>query len=178
MRQNKVATCLGIQDFSQLKKDSGADQTGVIMNITGNIISGQVTGETSKFLSERFGKINQIKESVSINRTETSISKSSQLDFAVPQSKISGLSFGEFVGIVADDPSQKIKLKTFHCEILNNHEALKKEAESFKTLQVITTVNAQMVKENFKRIKSEISELIEIEIELILNLPGLDKIIK
>lgn len=61
-RSNKVATCLSIQDFSQLKKGYGADQSAVIMNITGNIISGQVTAETAKFLSERFGKINQIKE--------------------------------------------------------------------------------------------------------------------
>jgi type IV secretory pathway TraG/TraD family ATPase VirD4 len=108
-RSNKVATCLGIQDFSQLKKDYGQDQSNVIMNIAGNIISGQVTGDTAKFLSERFGKINQIKESLFINRT--SISKSSHLDFAVPASKIAGLSSGEFVVMVADDPAQKIKLK-------------------------------------------------------------------
>ncbi len=127
-RSNKVATCLGIQDFSQLKKDYGADQSSVIMNITGNIISGQVTGETSKFLSERFGKINQVKESISINRTDTSISKSSQLDFAIPQSKIAGLSSGEFVGMVADDPTNKIKLKTFHCEVLNDHAQLSADA--------------------------------------------------
>ncbi len=117
-RSNKVATCLGMQDFSQLKKDYGNDQASVIMNIVGNIISGQVMGETAKLLSERFGKITQIKESVSVNRNDTSISKSSQMDFAIPQSKISSLSSGEFVGMVADDPDQKIKLKVFHCEIM------------------------------------------------------------
>ena len=87
-------------------------------NIVGNIISGQVMGETAKLLSERFGKISQLKESVSVNRNDTSISKSSQMDFAIPQSKISSLSSGEFVGMVADDPDQKIKLKVFHCEIM------------------------------------------------------------
>jgi multidrug transporter EmrE-like cation transporter len=173
-RSNKVATCLGIQDFSQLKKDYGADQSAVIMNITGNIISGQVTGETSKVLSERFGKINQVKESISINRTDTSISKSSQLDFAIPQSKISGLSSGEFVGMVADDPTQKIKLKTFHCEIMNDHQQLKKEADSFKEMPVINKVSSQMVNENFKLIKKDIAEVIENEIERILNTPGLN----
>jgi hypothetical protein len=175
-RSNKVATCLGIQDFSQLKKDYGADQSSVIMNITGNIISGQVTGETSKFLSERFGKINQVKESISINRTDTSVSKSSQLDFAIPQSKIAGLSSGEFVGMVADDPTNKIKLKTFHCEIINNHEELKMEAEYYKDLPVINQVSAQMVNENFRFIKKEVAELVETEIERILNTPGLDRI--
>ena len=177
-RSNRVATCLGIQDFSQLKKDYGADQSAVIMNITGNIISGQVTGETSKFLSERFGKINQVKESISINRTDTSVSKSSQLDFAIPQSKIAGLSSGEFVGMVADDPTNKIKLKTFHCEILNDHSQLTAEFNSYKKLPVIAEVNGQMVNENFKKIKSEITSLIESEIERILNTPGLDQNLK
>ncbi len=175
-RSNKVATCLGIQDFSQLKKDYGADQSAVIMNITGNIISGQVTGETSKFLSERFGKINQIKESVSINRTDTSISKSSQLDFAVPQSKISGLSSGEFVGMVADDPTNKIKLKTFHCEIVNDHVKLSQEENSYNQLPTREQISPQMVNENFKQIKQEVAEIIELEIERILNTPGLEKI--
>ncbi len=177
-RSNKVATCLGIQDFSQLKKDYGADQSSVIMNITGNIISGQVTGETSKFLSERFGKINQLKESISINRADTSVSKSSQLDFAIPQSKIAGLSSGEFVGMVADDPTNKIKLKTFHCEIINNHIQLKQESASYKELPIVEQVNFQIVNDNFRRIKAEVSEIIEAEIERILNTPGLENVVK
>lgn len=175
-RFNKVATCLGIQDFSQLKKDYGADQSAVIMNITGNIISGQVTGETSKFLSERFGKINQVKESVSINRTDTSISKSSQLDYAIPQSKIAGLSSGEFAGMVADDPTNKIKLKVFHCEILNNRTELTGNSISYKSLPVVMEVSGQMVAQNFRRVKTEIQELIETEIERILNTPDLSTI--
>lgn len=176
-RSNKVATCLGIQDFSQLKKDYGADQSAVIMNITGNIISGQVTGETSKFLSERFGKINQVKESISINRTDTSFSKSSQLDFAVPQSKISGLSSGEFVGMVADDPTNKIKLKTFHCEILNDNQKLKQETEGYKNLPDISSISAQDVSDNFIRIKKDVESIIEMEIDRILNTPGLENTI-
>jgi hypothetical protein len=120
-RSNRVATCLGMQDFSQLKKDYGSDQASVIMNIVGNIICGQVMGETAKLLAERFGKITQIKESVSVNRNDRSVSKTAQMDFAIPQSKISSLSSGEFVGMVADDPNRKIKLKVFHCEILSNN---------------------------------------------------------
>jgi hypothetical protein len=172
-RSNKVATCLGIQDFSQLKKDYGNEQSAVIMNITGNIISGQVYGETAKLLSERFGKINQLKESISINRTDTSISKSSQLDFAVPQSKIAGLSSGEFVGMIADDPGEKIKLKTFHCEVVNDHSALAKELISYRELPVIKEISQQIINVNFKTIKMEINLLIEQEIERILNTPGL-----
>jgi hypothetical protein len=170
-RSNKVATCLGLQDFSQLKKDYGNDESSVIMNIAGNIISGQVTGETAKSLSERFGKIVQVKESVSINRDDTSISKSGQLDFAIPSSKIAGLSSGEFVGMVADDPTEKIKLKTFHSEILNDHEALKKETQSYQELPVVTHVDQKLILENYFKIKKQVEELIELEIEILLNTP-------
>lgn len=171
-RSNKVATCLGLQDFSQLRKDYGADQSSVIMNIAGNIISGQVTGDTSKALAERFGKIIQVKESVSINRNDTSISKSGQLDFAIPASKIAALSSGEFVGMVADDPYQKIKLKSFHCEILNDKHALLEEEKHFKELPEISKITPEMVLENYYRIKKQIEDLIENEIEILLNTPG------
>lgn len=170
-RSNKVATCLGMQDFSQLKKDYGADESAVIMNIAGNIISGQVTGETAKSLSERFGKIVQVKESVSINGDNTSISKSGQLDFAVPASKIATLSSGEFVGMVADDSHEKIKLKKFHCEILNDSEALKREQNSYKDLPLITSIESNMISENYFKIKRDVEQLIETEIEILLNTP-------
>ena len=142
------------------------------MNIAGNIISGQVTGDTAKQLSERFGKIVQVKESVSINRNDTSVSKSGQLDFAIPASKIAGLSSGEFVGMVADDPHEKIKFKTFHCEILNDHAALKNEQDSYKELPVISIITQKMVTRNFLQIKKDVEEIIETEIEILLNTPG------
>ena len=171
-RSNKVATCLGLQDFSQLKKDYGNEQSSVIMNIAGNIISGQVMGDTAKALSERFGRIIQVKESISINMNDTSISKSGQLDFAIPASKIAGLSSGEFVGMIADDPDTKIKLKTFHCEIINDREALKREEENYKELPLISNVTQQMIMENYYKVKSEVENLIETEIEILLNTPG------
>jgi TusA-related sulfurtransferase len=171
-RSNKVATCLGIQDFSQLRKDYGREQADVIMNITGNIISGQVTGDTAKQLSERFGKIMQDRESLSINASDTSISRSKQLESAVPPSKISALSSGEFVGMVADDPDCKIDLKTFHCEILNNHEALKKEQDNYKDIQVIRKLDNTMVQRNYLQIKQDVQDIIHSEMERLLNDPG------
>ncbi len=173
-RSNKVATTLGVQDFSQLKKDYGKDQADVIMNITGNIVSGQVTGETAKQLSERFGKIMQDRTSLSINRTDTSIIKSKQLDSAVPPSKISSLSSGEFVGMVADDPDNKIGLKTFHCSILNNHEALKKEQQEYKPVPVVRQVSNAIIQTNYVQIKQEIEDLINAEMERILSDPGME----
>jgi hypothetical protein len=172
-RSNKVATCLGIQDFSQLRKDYGREQADVIMNIVGNVVSGQVTGDTAKQLSERFGKIMQDRESLSLNSGETSISRSKQLESAVPPSKISGLSSGEFVGMVADDPDCKIELKTFHSEIVNDHEALKKEQDDYIDIPVIRKVDNSMVQRNYLQIKKDIKDIIYAEKERLLNDPEL-----
>ncbi|WP_072945069.1 conjugal transfer protein MobC [Flavobacterium granuli] len=172
-RSNKVATCLGIQDFSQLRKDYGREQADVIMNITGNIVSGQVTGDTAKQLSERFGKIMQDRESLSTNSADSSISRSKQLESAVPPSKISSLSSGEFVGMVADDPDCKIELKTFHCQIINDHEALKKEQDNYTDIAVIRKLDSSIVQRNYLQIKQDVQEIVHSEIERLLNDPGL-----
>jgi type IV secretory pathway TraG/TraD family ATPase VirD4 len=172
-RSNKVATTLGVQDFSQLKKDYGKDQADVIMNITGNIIAGQVTGETAKQLSERFGKIMQDRTSLSINRTDTSISHSKQLDTAIPASKIAALSSGEFVGMVADDPGQKVELKAFHAAILNDHEALKREQDSYRPIPVVREVTPAMIQRNYLQIRQEVEDLVSAEMERIMGDPGM-----
>ncbi|NTS43033.1 YWFCY domain-containing protein [Flavisolibacter sp. BT320] len=171
-RSNRVATCLGLQDFSQLKKDYGTEEAAVIMNIAGNIISGQVMGDTAKQLSERFGKIVQVKESVSINRTDTSISKSSQLDFAVPASKIAGLSSGEFVGMVADDPDQQVKLKAFHATLIQDHAQLQKEHVHDTKIPVVKMVSETELMKNYNQIRKNIKEIIETEIEILMNTIG------
>ncbi|TDE04216.1 TraM recognition domain-containing protein [Flavobacterium sandaracinum] len=172
-RSNKVATCLGIQDFSQLRKDYGREQADVIMNINGNIVSGQVTGDTAKQLSERFGKIMQDRESISINSGDTSISLYKQLESAVPPSKISSLSSGEFVGMVADDPNCKIDLKTFHYEIVNDYQGLKKEEENYTDIAVIRKIDNTIVQRNYLQIKQDIQEIMQSEIERLLNDPSL-----
>lgn len=164
-RSNKVATTLAMQDFSQLKKDYGKEQADVIVNITGNIISGQVMGETSKLLSERFGKIMQDRQSVSVNRTDTSVSHSKQLDSAIPASKIGALSSGEFVGLVADNPDEKIKLKMFHAEIINDAEKLNEEVSRYRDIPVVSNVTQQQVLDNYYQVKLEVKRLISEEVE-------------
>jgi len=159
-RSNKVATTLAIQDFSQLKKDYGAEQADVITGIVGNIISGQVTGDTAKKLSETFGKIMQDRQSKSINSSDVSISKSNQLEMAIPASRISTLSSGNFVGMVADNPEEKISLKMFHCEIQNDHRALAEEEQGFGDIPEISPVSEADIMGNYYRIKSEVAQII------------------
>jgi len=167
-RGYKCATTLGLQDFSQLRKDYGQEQADVITNIVGNIISGQVSGDTAKKLSENFGKIVQDKESKSINSSDISISRSTQMDYAVPASKIASLSSGEFVGIVADNPEEKIKLKMFHCEIQNDHKAISVEEGGYKQIPRPREVGQDEVAENYVMIKAQVEELIREECQKIL----------
>ena len=159
-RSNKVATTLGVQDYSQLKKDYGREQAEVVMNIIGNVISGQVSGETAKQLSERFGKIVQQRESVSVNSSDTSISRSTQLDAAIPPATIASLSSGDFVGVVADDPQCRITHKMFHASILNDHEAIAREEKAFLPIPTIREVDAWAIQENYHRIKSEVEHIL------------------
>lgn len=160
-RANKVATTLAVQDYSQLKKDYGREQAEVIMNIVGNVISGQVVGETAKLLSERFGKIVQERETLSIDGSDTSVSRSTQLDSAIPPSKIATLSSGEFVGTVSDDPDQKIDLKVFHAEIINDHEAIKNEENGYRKIPGVRKITPQEIQDNYYRIKQDIKDIKE-----------------
>jgi type IV secretory pathway TraG/TraD family ATPase VirD4 len=176
-RSNKVATTLVVQDLSQLRKDYGREQADVIMNITGNMISGQVMGETAKQLSERFGRIMQKRSSMSINSSDISNSRSLHLDTALPPSTIASLSSGEFVGMVADDPDCPIALKAFHCKICNEHDFLDSEPKFDRTIPVVKKVDQHLVQQNYLRIKQDIRDLVDREIERILNDPSLVQLI-
>jgi hypothetical protein len=165
-RSNLISCTLGIQSIEQMKKEYGGEFAEIIAGISGNIISGQVTGESAKKLSETFGKIMQDRESVSINSSETSVSRSTQMDYAIPASKIATLSSGEFVGIVADSPNEKISLKMFHAELQNDHEAIAKEEAAYISIPLIRKVSYDDLQENYIRIKNDIQELVRSELKV------------
>tara|TARA_R110002050_G_C8929333_1_gene511916 strand:+ start:1274 stop:1807 length:534 start_codon:yes stop_codon:yes gene_type:complete len=98
-RSNKVAVCLGFQDYSQLTRDYGDKESKVIQNTVGNIFSGQVVGDTARVLSERFGKILKKRQSMTISRQDKTTSINTQLDSIIPAAKISNLTQGVFVCI-------------------------------------------------------------------------------
>ncbi|GAC1660680.1 MAG: hypothetical protein NVS9B7_28430 [Flavisolibacter sp.] len=79
-RSNKIATTLAVQDAIQLRLHYGREQAEVILNIVGNIISGQVSGDTARQLSEKFGKTLQDRKSIAINSADTSFNYSKQLE--------------------------------------------------------------------------------------------------
>lgn len=163
-RSNKVAVCLGFQDFSQLIRDYGDKEAKVIQNTVGNIFSGQVVGETAKSLSERFGKVLQKRQSISINRNDTSTSVSTQLDSLIPASKISTLTQGMFVGSVSDNFDERIEQKIFHAEIVVDNEKVAAETKAYQQIpQILSFVNEhgedkmkQKIESNYKHIKLDI----------------------
>ena len=185
-RSNKVSVCLGFQDFSQLTRDYGDKESKVIQNTVGNIFSGQVVGETAKTLSERFGKILQKRQSISINRNDTSTSISTQLDSLIPASKISTLTQGFFVGAVSDNFDERIQQKIFHSEIVVDNVKLSEEMKSFQQIPQIRSFidedendcMTRQIQDNYREIKSDILNIITDEMDRIKNDPDLQHLLK
>ena len=184
-RSNKVAVCLGFQDYSQLKRDYGDKEAAVIQNTVGNVFSGQVVGETAKTLSERFGKVLQKRESMSISPEQKSRSVSTQLDSLIPPSKISNLSQGMFVGAVADNFDEKIEQKIFHAQIVVDNEAVARETAAYVPIPEITSFRDEtgtdrmdrIVEENYQRIRAEVNQIIQDELKRIKSDPKLKHLI-
>ena len=182
-RSNKVGVLLGFQDFSQLTRDYGEKESKVIQNTVGNIFSGQVVGETAKNLSERFGKVLQQRQSVSINRQDVSTSINTQLDSLIPASKIANLSQGTFVGAVADNFGEKIEQKIFHAEIVVDHAAVSAEEKTYRKIPFINEfkdkdgndIMMQQIQRNYDQIKSDAQAMINEEMDRIKNDPELCK---
>ena len=180
-RSNKVAVCLGFQDFSQLKRDYGDKEAAVVMNTVGNIFSGQVVGDTAKTLSERFGKVLQKRQSMTINRNDKSTSISTQMDCLIPQSKISTLTQGMFVGAVSDNFEERIEQKIFHCEIVVDGTKVAAETKAYRPLPVVAdftdsegnNLMKSQIQENYNRIKADVKEVVERELLRIADDPDL-----
>ncbi|WP_200845707.1 conjugal transfer protein MobC [Sphingobacterium sp. 18053] len=185
-RSNKVAVCLGFQDFSQLTRDYGDKESKVIQNTVGNIFSGQVVGETAKSLSERFGKVLQKRQSMTINRNDKSTSISTQLDSLIPASKISTLTQGMFVGSVSDNFDERIEQKIFHAEIVVDNEKVASETKAYQKIpQILSFVDEQgedkmkqQIESNYRQIKQDIVQIIEMELERIKNDPDLQHLVQ
>lgn len=182
-RSNKVGVLLGFQDFSQLTRDYGEKESKVIQNTVGNIFSGQVVGETAKTLSERFGKVLQQRQSVSINRQDVSTSINTQLDSLIPASKIANLSQGTFVGAVADNFDERIEQKIFHAEIVVDHTKISAEEKAYQKIPIINDfkdrngndIMMQQIQRNYDQIKADAQAIINEEMRRIKNDPELRK---
>lgn len=184
-RSNKVSVCLGFQDFSQLERDYGEKEAKVIINTVGNIFSGQVVGDTARTLSDRFGKIVQLRESHSVSNENVTTSTNTQLETLIPASKISNLTQGMFVGSVADNFDERIEQKIFHAEIVIDNDKVKAETAAYVPIPEISSFVGEdgkdhmeeIVKENYYRVKADVAELVRREIARIEADPDLAKLL-
>jgi hypothetical protein len=185
-RSNKVAVCLGFQDFSQLNRDYGDKESKVVQNTVGNIFSGQVVGESAKTLSERFGKVLQKRQSMTINRQDKSTSISTQLDSLIPASKISNLTQGMFVGAVSDNFDERIEQKIFHAEIVVDNAKVAAETKAYKKIPVIADftddagndVMQQVIENNYNQIKTDVKQIVVEDLKRIEEDPELQHLVK
>ena len=177
---------MGFQDFSQLVRDYGDKEAKVVINTVGNIFSGQVVGETAKTLSERFGKVLQKRQSISINRQDVSTSINTQMDSLIPPSKISGLTQGMFVGSVSDNFNERIEQKIFHAEIVVDTEKVKREESRYQKLPIINDFldadgndcMKQTIQDNYNQIKEDVKQIVKDELGRIANDENLKHLIQ
>ena len=185
-RFNRISSLFGIQDYSQLTRDYGDKESKVIQNLVGNIFSGQVVGETAKTLSERFGKVLQKRQSITINRNDKSTSISTQLDTLIPASKISTLTQGMFVGSVSDNFDERIEQKIFHAEIVVDNEKVSAETKAYKKIPHILSFTdengndnmKQVIEANYRQVKADVMQIVESEMERIKNDPDLQYLVQ
>ena len=145
-------------------RDYGDKEAKVVIYTVGNIFSGQVVGETAKTLSERFGKVLQKRQSISINRQDVSTSINTQMDSLIPPSKISGLTQGMFVGSVSDNFNERIEQKIFHAEIVVDTEKVKREESNYQPIPIINDFldadgndcMKQAIQDNYNQIKEDV----------------------
>lgn len=163
-RSNKVSTVLGFQDLEQLKRDYGDKAAQTIFNIAGNVFSGAVKSNTAKELQEIFGKSVQNIKNVSMDSSVTSVSINEQFEYILPQSRISQLSQGEFVGLLADNFGQELDRKIFRGTIIPDKGRQNIEKKVLPKNEKLPEDLDLYIGLNFKRITDEISIIIDNEL--------------
>jgi hypothetical protein len=161
-RSNQVSTLLGLQELPQLKQQYGKETAETICAICGNIISGSVRNkDTLDWLEKLFGKVKQIKESVSINRNNTTISQNENMDYLIPSAKIADLRTGELVAKVAMEVEHNVQ-NTYNCQVELDLKAIEKEEGEYFDIPLfydLGTDKEQILKANMDNIYNEVNRI-------------------
>lgn len=167
-RSNKVAVLLGLQELPQLKQLQGKDTATTMTAVMGNVLSGSVRNkETLEWLERMFGKKKQLGESISVDRTRTSVSLSEKYEPLIPAGKIANLQTGDMVGVLALDADTtydgKFKTANIHCRISLDMKAIAYEEGNYQPLPQFYDFKGQKEKiliENFLQIRKEVDQII------------------
>jgi hypothetical protein len=112
-RSNDIVAVLAVQDLAQLRILYSKDEAEWVFGIAGNLFCGQVGGETAMRVAEWFPRVLKERASVSTNSADVSVGRQRVWEPAVTAATVSGLSSGEFVGVVADDARMRVEDKAF-----------------------------------------------------------------
>jgi hypothetical protein len=157
-----------LQELPQLKQLQGKDTATTMTAVIGNVLSGSVRNkETLEWLERMFGKRKQLGESVSIDRTKTSISLSEKYDPLIPAGKIAGMQTGELVGLLAADAGKfngSYKTSNIHCRVNLDPQEIKYEEKNYRPIPKCYDFKGkkeQVLTRNFMRIREEVENIID-----------------
>lgn len=177
-RSNNIVPVLAVQDISQLRTQYTRDEADLFLNISGNLLCGQIGGDTARWVSERIPRVLQDRTTISINSADTSISKSQQWDNPVNPATIAVLSSGEFVGMVSDDPGAKLEMKAFHATLKREEEGGRKTRKGKMThkgeapalgeglpvaLPLVRALEPGAVQQHYLKVKADVKGLVNTE---------------
>jgi len=167
-RSNMVAVLMGLQELPQFQQQYGKDTANTITSVVGNVLSGSARNkETLEWLERLFGKIKQQSESLSIDRTKTSISLSEKLEPLIPAGKIASLKAGELVGMLAADAVEeytgKYETSAINCRVNLDMKEIAREEKAYPDMPVyydFAGKKDEVLRKNFMRINTEIRVLV------------------
>jgi hypothetical protein len=157
-RSNDIIPILAVQDLSQLRMQYTRDEADLFLNASGNLLCGQVGGETAKWVSDRFPRIQRVHSSVSTNSNDVAENVSMQWEDTVTPATVAGLSSGEFVGILSDEPGKELELKAFHGRLIR--QSGDGDDAAAGDLPLVRAVDAKTVGQCFDQVREEVKALV------------------
>lgn len=73
--------------------------------------------------------------------------------------------------MLADNPDQKIELKAFCSEIINDHKVISTEKDNYNELPKVSNVTSSDILNNFLQIKKDVEVIVQTEIERMMDWP-------
>lgn len=168
-RSNRVSAILGVQGLTMFRQQYGKETADTITSIVGNILSGSIRDKDGLEWMERlFGKVKQMGESLSIDRSKTSVSLNEKLEPLIPAGKIASLRAGEMVGLLASDAVDRytgqFETTAVNCRIDLDLQSIRKEEEAYPELPVFYDFGDnkdEILLQNFYRISEEVGQVVE-----------------
>ena len=168
-RSNRVAILLGLQELPQFEQQYGKQTSSTIKSVIANIIAGQIRNkETLDWLEKIFGRVGQLKNGVSLDRSRTSVTVNEQRDNLIPASKMASLQAGQLVAQIAQEAGKLQRKHThsmYNCKVNFNHATIANEEKMHCDLPKFYNFGSEQRKEqvltsNLRRIYRDVDNIV------------------